>query len=185
MTIDPQTVLVHLRIVGVVMACLVVVNVCVPLRFHWREELARLSLVNRQIFEAHTVFLVLTLALLSALLLTCGDALLEPTRLSRAMLTGLTIFWTLRMLMQWGFFSPKLWRGHRFNTAMHCVFSAIWVYVSCVFAAALWTIRGLRRHPREFTVAGRRSPIPRRSRASAHRCSAGRSLAPTRSANEN
>jgi hypothetical protein len=44
--------------------------------------------------------------------------------------------------MQWGFFSPKLWRGHRFNTAMHCVFSAIWVYVSSVFAAALWTIRG-------------------------------------------
>lgn len=139
MTIDPQTVLVHLRIVGVVMAGLVVVNVCVPLRFHWREELARVSLVNRQIFEAHTVFLVLTLALLSALLLTCGEALLEPTRLSRAMLTGLTIFWTLRMLMQWGFFSPKLWRGHPFNTAMHCVFSAIWVYVSGVFAAALWT----------------------------------------------
>ena len=67
------------------------------------------------------------------------DALLEPTRLSRAMLTGLTIFWTLRMLMQWGFFSPKLWRGHPFNTAMHYVFSAIWVYVSGVFAAALWT----------------------------------------------
>lgn len=66
MTIDPQTLLVHLRIVGVMMACLVVVNVCVPLRFHWREELARLSLVNRQIFEAHTVFLVLTLASLRA-----------------------------------------------------------------------------------------------------------------------
>ena len=72
MTLDPQTVLVHLRIVGVVMACLVVVNLFVPLRFHWREELARVSLVNRQIFQAHTVFLVLTLALLSALLLTCA-----------------------------------------------------------------------------------------------------------------
>ena len=41
-----------------------------------------MSLVNRQIFQAHTVFLVLTLALFSALLLTCGDALLEPTRLA-------------------------------------------------------------------------------------------------------
>ena len=138
MTIDPQTVLVHLRIVVIVMACLVVVNVCVPLRFHWREELARLSLVNRQIFEAHTVFLVLTLALLSALLLTCGEALLEPTRLSRAMLTGLTIFWTLRMLMQWFFYSPEVWRGDRFKTVMHGVFSVTWVYVSAVFGTALW-----------------------------------------------
>jgi len=142
MMTDPQTLLVHLRIVGVVMACLVVMNLYVPWRFHWREELARLSLLNRQIFEAHAVFLVLTLALISALLLTCGDALLEPTRLSRAILIGLTIFWTLRMLMQWSFYSPENWRGHRFNTAMHYLFSAIWVYVSTVFAAALWATLG-------------------------------------------
>ena len=140
--IASQALLVHLRIVGVVMAWLVVVNLYVPRRFHWREEMARLSLLNRQIFEAHAVFLVLTLALISALLLTCGDALLEPTRLSRAMLIGLTIFWTLRVLMQWGFYSPQIWRGHRFNTVMHYVFSAIWVYVSTVFAAALWTTLG-------------------------------------------
>lgn len=139
MTIAPQTLLVHLHIVGVVMAWLVVVNLCVPRRFHWREEMARLSLLNRQIFEAHAVFLVLTLGLFSALLLTCGEALLEPTRLSRAMLIGLTIFWSLRMVMQWGFYSPAIWRGHRFNTAMHYLFSAIWIYVSSVFAAALWT----------------------------------------------
>ena len=140
MTPDSHTLLLHLRIVGVVMAGLVVVNVLVPVFFQWREELARLSLLNRQIFEAHAVFLVLTLALISALLLTCGDALLEPTCLSRALLVGLTIFWTLRMLMQWAFYSPAIWRGHRFYMAMHYVFSAIWVYVSAVFAAALWTV---------------------------------------------
>ena len=79
MTSTAQTLLVHFRVVGVVMAGLVVVNLFVPRRFHWREEMARLSLLNRQIFQAHAVFLVLTLALFSALLLTCGDALLEPT----------------------------------------------------------------------------------------------------------
>jgi hypothetical protein len=138
MTTASQTLLVHLHIVGIVMAWLVVVNLCVPRRFHWRDEMARLSLLNRQIFEAHAFFLVLTLALFSALLLTCGEALLEPTRLSRAMLIGLTIFWSLRMVMQWAFYSPAIWRGHRFNTVMHYLFSAIWIYVSSVFAAALW-----------------------------------------------
>jgi hypothetical protein len=139
MTMHPDLVLVHLRIVGVVMAWLVIVNLYVPGRFHWREEMARLSLLNRQIFQAHNIFLVLTLALFSALLLTCGAALLEPTRLSRAVLFGLTIFWALRMLMQWLFYSPEIWRGHRFNTMMHYVFSVIWVYVTIVFAAALWS----------------------------------------------
>jgi hypothetical protein len=138
MTLSPDTVLLHLRLAGVVMASLVVVNLLVPRRFHWREEMSRLSLVNRQIFQAHSVFLVLTLALFSALLLTCGPALLEPTRLSRAVLAGLTIFWGLRMLMQWCFYSPLIWRGHRFNTVMHYTFSVVWVYVTTVFAVALW-----------------------------------------------
>jgi len=138
MTLSPDTLLLHLRLAGVVMASLVVVNLMVPGRFHWREEMSRLSLVNRQIFQAHSVFLVLTLALFSALLLTCGPALLEPTRLSRAVLAGLTIFWGLRMLMQWCFYSPSIWRGHRFNTVMHYTFSVVWVYVTTVFGVALW-----------------------------------------------
>jgi hypothetical protein len=138
MTFSPDTLLLHLRLAGMVMASLVVVNLLVPGRFHWREEMSRLSLVNRQIFQAHSVFLVLTLALFSALLLTCGPALLEPTRLSRAVLAGLTIFWGLRMLMQWCFYSPLIWRGHRFNTVMHYTFSVVWVYVTTVFAVALW-----------------------------------------------
>ena len=132
-----MTLVLHLRSVGVIMAMLVVVNLFVPRRFHWPEELARLSLINRQIFQAHSVFLILTLALFSALLLTCADALLEPTRLARAILAGLTIFWGLRMLMQWFFYSRETWRGNRLHTTMHVVLSATWVYVTAVFATAL------------------------------------------------
>ncbi len=138
--IDPGSLLVHLRVVGVVMAALVLVNMAVPSRFHWREEMMRLSLVNRQIFQAHSIFLVLTRALFAALLLTTGEALLERTPLSRAVLAGLTIFWALRMLMQWCFYSPRLWRGDRFNTVVHCVFSVTWVYVTAVFATSWWWV---------------------------------------------
>jgi hypothetical protein len=101
--------LLHLRIVGIIMAVLVVVNLDVPRRFNWRDEMSRLSLLNRQIFQAHTVFLVLLLAPFSALLLLCAPDLLQPTRLSRAVLIGLTTFWGLRMVMQWGFYSPAIW----------------------------------------------------------------------------
>ena len=140
MTLTAGTLLVHLRIVGALMAALVAVNLWVPRRYRWREEMAQLSLLNRQIFQAHMVFLLLTLALFSALLLTSGEALLEPTPLSRAMLIGLTIFWALRMGMQWWFYSSAIWRGHRFNTAMHYVFSVTWVYVTAVFAGSLWLV---------------------------------------------
>jgi len=133
-----MTLVTHLRVIGVLMAALVVVNLFVPGRFRWRDEMARLSLVNRQIFQAHTIFIVLTVAMFSALLLTSADALVEPTRLSRAILAGLTLFWGLRMLMQWFFYSPAIWRGDRFNTLMHGVFSIAWVYITATFATALW-----------------------------------------------
>jgi hypothetical protein len=140
MTLDPHLVVVHLRAVGVVMAQHVAVNLVVPVRYRWRDETARLSLLNRQIFQAHAAFLILTLALFSVLLLNYADALVEPTRLSRALLGGLTIFWALRMLMQWCFYSPAIWRGDRFHTAMHWLFSATWVYVTGVFATAWLTL---------------------------------------------
>ena len=132
-----MTIELHLRIVGVIMAGLVVANLFVPRRFHWPEELARLSLINRQIFQAHSIFLVLTLGLFSTLLLTCADVLIEPTKLARAVLAGLTIFWGLRMLMQWFFYSRATWQGNRLYTVMHWAFSATWIYVTGVFATAL------------------------------------------------
>jgi hypothetical protein len=128
----------HLRIIGVLLAALVAVHAFLPGYLRWRDELARLSLVNRQIFEVHTIFIVLVLALCSALLLTSGELLLEPTPLGRALLVGLTAFWGLRMVMQWFYYSPGIWRGHRFNTMMHVVFSGLWVYLTATFAAALW-----------------------------------------------
>ena len=138
MRIDADFILLNLRFVGLIMAGLVVLNLLIPKHFHWQEDMARLSLLNRQVFQAHSVFLILTLGMFSALLLLYSRDLLEPTRLSRAILIGLTIFWTLRMLMQWFFYSPQVWRGHRFNTVMHGVFSLMWVYVSTVFVTALW-----------------------------------------------
>ena len=40
--------------------------------------------------------------------------------------------------MQWFFYSPMTWRGDRFNTSVHYVFSGTWMYLTAVFAAALW-----------------------------------------------
>jgi hypothetical protein len=140
MTLNSGLIVANLRLTGVLMAGLVVLNTLVPRRFRWREELTRVSALNRQIFQVHTIFLIVTLALFAALLLTSADALVERTRLARATLFGLTLFWGLRMLMQWFYYSPALWRGHTVNTVMHVLFSALWIYFTGVFGAALWWI---------------------------------------------
>jgi hypothetical protein len=130
--------IIHLQIVGLMLVLLVIVNLIVPARYHWREEMLRLSLLNRQIFQVHAMFIVLVLGMLAALLLTCAPALLEPTRLARAILGGLLVFWFVRLLIQWFFYSPQIWRGHRFNTIMHYLFTTAWIYFTGTFALGLW-----------------------------------------------
>ena len=136
--------LVNLRAVGVFMAALVVLNLFVPRHLGWNEDLKRVSLVNRQIFEVHAMFLVLILAMFAVLLLSSSEALVEPSRLSRLILGGLTVFWGLRTLAQWFYYSPATWRGNRLRTAVHYVFSAVWVYVTAVFAVAFVQVTFLR-----------------------------------------
>jgi hypothetical protein len=132
----------HLRIAGVLLGLLVVLNLFVPRRFKWREELASISLVNRQIFQVHGLFIIVILAMFSAMLLTCADAMVEPTRLARGILIGLTVFWTLRLIIQFFFYDSALWRGKRLETTMHVIFSALWLYLVAVFSVALWKSLG-------------------------------------------
>lgn len=127
----------HLRIAGAVMLLLVGVNLYVPRFLGWQEELRRVSLVNRQIFQVHATFIVILLGLLAALLLACAPALAEPTALARAVLLGLTVFWGLRLSFQLLVYDPRIWRGKRFETAMHALFTATWGYLAAVFGGAL------------------------------------------------
>ena len=124
----------HLRIAGAIQIALVLLHFVFPQRFHWREELARLSLLNRQIFHVHTIFICLVMVLLGALSLCAPEALLEPTRLSRLVLTGIAVFWAARLVCQWFVYDVSLWRGQTFNTVMHGVFTVIWIYLTGVYA---------------------------------------------------
>ena len=127
----------HLRVVGVLLLALVALNLYVPRRFNWRGELATISLLNRQIFQVHAAFICVILVMFAALALFYPRELLEPTPLARAILAGLAAFWLLRLLTQWFVYDPRLWRGRRFETIVHLVFTGVWTYFAATFAAAL------------------------------------------------
>jgi len=129
----------NLRVVGALLLALVAVNVFdVPRRFEWKREMASLSLINRQIFQVHAAFICIMLLLFAGLTLLLPRELLEPTPLARAVLAGLALFWLARLLTQWFVYDARIWRGKRFETAMHFAFTGLWVYFTGTFAWALW-----------------------------------------------
>lgn len=131
---------VHLRIAGAMQIALALMHLDFGRRFHWREELARLSLLNRQIFHVHTLFVCLVLVLFGSLSLFAPDALLEPTSLARLVLGGIAGFWAVRLYCQWFVYDRALWRAQPFRTVMHIVFTFVWTYFIAVYAGALWSL---------------------------------------------
>ena len=127
----------HLNIVGWLMILLAIIHVAFPKRFDWKKECGSLSLINRQMMYIHTFFIALVVFLMGALCVSAADDLLN-TRLGNKVSLGLFVFWGARLVIQFVGYSPELWRGKRFETIIHIVFSLLWIYFSLVFFLAYY-----------------------------------------------
>lgn len=124
----------HFRIIGGLLLVLAMSHVVFPKYFKWNEELKPLSLINRQIMTIHTFFIALTVFLLGVLCLSAAGDLIE-TSLGRKISLGMGIFWGTRLVIQFVGYSPELWKGRKFETAVHILFSLLFTYMSVIF---LW-----------------------------------------------
>lgn len=124
--------IIHIRIAGSLLICLAFLHLVFPRYFKWRHELGNLSLINRQIVFVHTFFIGLSLLLMGLLCLFYSKPLLT-TSLGHVICFGLGVFWLARLLVQFFVYSPLLWKGKRFETAVHIVFSLLWTYLTATF----------------------------------------------------
>lgn len=127
-----------LRIAGLLLLLLAAAHVFFPKQFHWSEELARLSLLNRQIFLVHVVYIVVLVTSMGLLSLVFTQALVEHTLLARLVLAWLCLFWLSRLAVQWLVYDASLWRGNRLHTAAHLALTCLWIYLTLVYGWAFW-----------------------------------------------
>lgn len=127
----------QLKIVGVVLVLLAVLHAGFPRYFDWASDLRTASLVNRQMMYIHTLFIALGVLLMGLLCLTSAPELVG-TALGRRVSLGLGAFWLLRLLVQFVGYSPALWKGKRFETAVHVVFAVFWAYLTMIFLVVAW-----------------------------------------------
>jgi len=128
---------IHLKFIGICLMLLAVIHIIFPRYFNWKEELASLSLVNRQMMEIHTLFIALAVFLMGLLCFTSSTELVS-TALGKQVALGLGFFWAVRFFVQFFGYSSKLWRGKTFETVVHVVFSCFWFYLSFIFLRIGW-----------------------------------------------
>jgi hypothetical protein len=127
----------HLKVVGALLVALGLANSFLGRYFKWKQELAPLSLLTRQVFQVHGFFIALVVAMMGVCSLFYTAPLLASGALSRVVLTGFLVFWLSRLAIQLFVYDPAIWRGRRFYTVMHVVFSIFWIYVVLTYGNAL------------------------------------------------
>ena len=127
----------QLKIIGSLLIVLSMVHVIFPKYFNWKKDLSPLSLINRQMMLVHTFFIAFVVFLMGLLCLTSATEIIE-TSLGKKIALGLFLFWMARLFTQFFWYSPKLWKGKRFETTIHIIFSIFWTYISVVFFMIYW-----------------------------------------------
>ena len=123
---------IHFKAIGILLMLLSISHVIFPRYFDWKEELKSLSLINRQMMIVHTFFVALAVFLMGLLCITSSSELVHTT-LGKSVSLGLGVFWLIRLLVQFFGYSSLLWKGKKFETFIHILFSLLWLYISIVF----------------------------------------------------
>jgi hypothetical protein len=123
----------HLKIVGYILITLALVHVVFPRYFAWKEQLKSLTLINKQLMYVHTFFIAVATLLMGVLCVLCSKEMIS-TSFGQKIAFGLALFWTIRLIFQFFVYSKELWRGKKFETTVHIIFSIIWLYISLIFS---------------------------------------------------
>jgi hypothetical protein len=123
---------IHFKVIGILLIGLSSLHLFFPKYFNWTDDLKSMSLINRQIMYVHTFFIGLIVLLMGLLCLTSSDDLIK-TEFGKRITFGLGVFWTIRLIIQFFGYSSKLWKGKKFETTVHILFSILWAYLSVTF----------------------------------------------------
>ena len=123
---------IHLKIIGFLLIFLSIIHAFFPKHFDWKNEFKNVSLINRQMMYIHTLFIGIVIFLIGFLCVTSSNDLIN-TNFGHKISLGLGVFWGIRLFVQFFGYSSKLWKGNKFETFMHILFSIFWFYITYVF----------------------------------------------------
>ena len=122
----------HLRFIGVLLIALALLHLVFPRYFDWENEFNSVSLINKEMMYVHTFFIGLVVLLMGVLCLSSAVELTQ-TVLGKRISFGIGIFWGIRLFIQFFGYSAVLWKGKKLETAVHILFSFLWIYLTFVF----------------------------------------------------
>lgn len=106
----------------------------------WRDQLASMPLLMREVFHVHKWFVSIALLIFAAVTLRFAQVFAEGgNEVARWLCAGIGLFWTIRTGIQWLYYDRSHWRGLPGPTAVHWILT--FAYGGC---AAVYLIAAFR-----------------------------------------
>ena len=105
----------------------------------WKDAIARMPLLVREVFLIHGWFISITLAIFDILTWRFApDIAAGAHKFLRWFAASIAVFWGVRCVMQWTHYSAEHSRGKTDRTAIHCiVFLSYAAFTATYLKAAL------------------------------------------------
>ncbi|MCC9604394.1 hypothetical protein LOC68_00705 [Blastopirellula sp. JC732] len=123
-----------LRVAGGVQLCVLIASALVPIRLNWKQELACLSPLHRQMYWVYGGYVVLSIVAFGLITLLNAAQLAGGDFLARSFCLYVAIFWGLRLPLQ-AVFDVKehlttwwLKLGYNTLTVLFCCFTGLYAY---------------------------------------------------------
>jgi hypothetical protein len=109
-----------LRIVALAQILLAGLSLTLPRILDWKPDIARMSLLVREVFEIHSWFIALTLVIWGVLTWQFAPEMAAHTSpLTSWLCAAIGFFLALRTVLQWSHYSASHWRGNTPRTVIH------------------------------------------------------------------
>ncbi len=99
---------------------LAMVNLRLNRLLAWDDDLNQLPLLLREVFQVHKWFISITLTIFAVLTWRFAGTFAQGTvPLANWLAIGIGLFWGIRLVIQWAFYSTTHWQGDRNRTFIH------------------------------------------------------------------
>jgi hypothetical protein len=138
MNLIASHILLLLKIAAMLQLGVAILNLFLIRLLDWRQELARVPLLMREVFQVHVWFISITLAIFGVLTWRfAGEIASGQNPVAQWLAGGIGIFWAVRTVLQFTYYSASHWRGQVGRTLAHvCLllmyggFGLLYLYVA-------------------------------------------------------
>jgi hypothetical protein len=120
------------RIAGALQLCVLIASALVPIRLNWKQDLACLSKLHRQMYWTYGGYVVMAIIAFGTISLTNAAEIASGSGLARAFCGYVAVFWGIRISLQWVFdvkpFLTTWWlhAGYHTLTVLFAAFTAMY-----------------------------------------------------------